>query len=122
MRAGNAVRSHSLTRKVLAEELGQPDVSRLRLTGTSGRIVDTHYVRAITLALGGTEIRVSLAFLDINDELVTACLDVAASEWSRIHERHGSPSAHPGRWIERAAGRPPPRQDTARQRSAYLNR
>jgi lipopolysaccharide transport system ATP-binding protein len=89
LRSGNAVRSALLTNKVLPEELGRPDIWRLRLTAPGGRIHDTHYVREVSLSISAHEVRVPLEFADIDDPEITACLDVASSEWARLHDRHG---------------------------------
>ena len=92
LRSGNAERAVRLTNTVLPEELGRPDVWRLRLTGPGGRVHDTHYVRRVQVSLAGRTIGVPLEFADIDDRDVDACLDVASSEWARLHERHGHES------------------------------
>lgn len=89
LRAGNAARRAGLANKVLPEELGRPDVRRLRLIGDGSRIVDTHYVRSMTVDIDGTRHPVSLEFADIDDADVTACLDIVHSEWGRPHHRAG---------------------------------
>ena len=89
LRAGNAARRTSLANKVLPEELGRPDVRRLRLIGDGSRVVDTHYIRSVTVDLDGTRHPVSLEFVDIDDDDVAACLDIVHSEWGRPHHRGG---------------------------------
>ena len=89
VREGNAMRAARQTNTVLPEELGHPDLIRLRLTGPGGRVHDTHYVRALKLRLGATIVEVPLEFADIGDEGVVACLDIASSEWGRLHDRQG---------------------------------
>ncbi len=89
LRAGNAKRASELTNRVRPEELGRPDVWRLRLVGTSGRVHDTHYVRRVVLSIAGHEYSSSLDFRDIDDPGVVICLDLAGSEWGRHHQRLG---------------------------------
>ena len=95
LRSGNATRRARDANRLVPEELGRPDVWRLRLTGPGGRVADTHYVRRLWLMRGGERIEVPLTFRDIDDEGVAACLDVTGSEWGRRHERQGSSSRAP---------------------------
>jgi lipopolysaccharide transport system ATP-binding protein len=90
LRAGNAERASLFVKNVLPEEVGRPDIWRLRLTGAGGRIHDTHYIRRIEASLGGQSFPVTLEFADIDESGVRAALDVASSEWARTHERNGS--------------------------------
>jgi lipopolysaccharide transport system ATP-binding protein len=92
LREGNALRSASFANTVLPYELGRPDVWRLRLTGPTGRVIDTHYVREIVVEFAGTKTVVPLELIDIDDEGVIAALDIAASEWGRQHDRLGNAS------------------------------
>jgi len=92
LRPGNAERRAVLDSQVRPEEFGRPGVWRLRITGPNHRVVDTHYVRAVTLTVADRTIDVPLTFADIEDEGVEACLDIAASEWGREHDRQGEPS------------------------------
>jgi lipopolysaccharide transport system ATP-binding protein len=89
LRAGNAARASLLADTVMPEEIAGPDLWRFRLTGEGGRLHDTHYIRRLEMGLGGRQYRVSLEFADIDDPEVQVCLDLSASEWARIHERHG---------------------------------
>lgn len=89
LREGNATRRSLLDDKVRPEEFGRPDIWRLRLTGPAHRLVDTHYVRRIVLSIDDQHYDVPLAFADIDDPDVVACLDIAASEWGREHDRLG---------------------------------
>ena len=92
LRAGNARRASALSNAVHPEEIGRADVWRLRVTGESGRLQDTHYVRAVEIELAGRTHDVSLEFADLDDPDVHACLDLASSEWARVHDRHGTRS------------------------------
>jgi lipopolysaccharide transport system ATP-binding protein len=92
LREGNAVRRASYANKVLPAELGRPDVRRVRLTGPTGRIVDTHYIRRVDVEFANEQIEVPLDLVDIDDADVTAALDIAASEWGRPHDRQGHES------------------------------
>ena len=92
LRAGNAARAALSSTRVLPSEIGRPDHWRLRLTGNGGRIHDTHYVRKIQAVIGGTALELPLEFTNIDDPGVAASLDVAGSEWGRIHDRQGSRS------------------------------
>jgi lipopolysaccharide transport system ATP-binding protein len=89
LREGNAIRRAALSNSVLPAELGRPDVWRLRLTGPTGRVHDTHYLRRLEIDLGGQTIAVPLGLVDVDDDGVVACLDIAASEWGRMHDRYG---------------------------------
>ena len=92
LRAGNAARSSALTGAVLPEEIGRPDVWRLRVIGEDDRLHDTHYVRRVDVTLAGRSHPVSLEFADVDDPDVHACLDLTGSEWARLHDRHGQRS------------------------------
>ena len=67
LRAGNAALSASRANKVLPEELGRPDVRRLRLIGDGARVADTHYVRSVAVDIDGTRHDVPLEFADIDN-------------------------------------------------------
>ncbi len=101
VRAGNQIRSAQLANAVLPAEVDRTDVVRLRLTGSSGRVVDTHYVRKISVAAGDEASDVSLEFQSVEDANVVAALDLVQSEWGRPHERKGeatralAPSSRP---------------------------
>jgi lipopolysaccharide transport system ATP-binding protein len=92
LRAGNAARSSLLANTVTPEEVGRPDVWRLRLTGEGGRLRDTHYVRRLEMDVGGQRHTIPLEFADVDDPEVEVCLDTPSSEWGRLHERHGHAS------------------------------
>jgi lipopolysaccharide transport system ATP-binding protein len=89
LRSGNAERTSQLTTRVLPEEIGRPDVWRVRLVGANNRVHDTHYVRRVELTLGSDQWSVPLEFRDIDDPGQAAVLDVASSEWGRQHDRVG---------------------------------
>jgi lipopolysaccharide transport system ATP-binding protein len=90
LRVGNQVAtaqaSHALT-----PGLVDGGVVRLRLTGPSGRITDTHYVRSLDLVVDGQPLPVSLDLRTLDDG-VAAALDLLESEWGRRYERKGVPT------------------------------
>jgi lipopolysaccharide transport system ATP-binding protein len=92
LREGNAQRAALTDTKVLPSEIGRPDIWRLRVTGPGGRVHDTHYIRRLEVVIAGRELEVPLEFAHIDDVGVDTCLDVAASEWGRMHDRQGSVS------------------------------
>lgn len=87
LRGGNAARSAGLVNKVLPQEIQQPDVRRFRLTGSTGRVMDTHYVRRVEVAFGAETYTAPIEFATLGES--GAALDVVHSEWGRLHTRHG---------------------------------
>jgi lipopolysaccharide transport system ATP-binding protein len=100
LRGGNAARSAGLVNKVLPQEIHQPDIRRFRLTGATGRVMDTHYVRKIEVDFGTQAHSAPIEFATL-DEGDAAVLDVVHSEWGRLHARSGyecrtlAPSSRP---------------------------
>jgi lipopolysaccharide transport system ATP-binding protein len=114
MRTGNATAGAARVNSVLPEEIGRPEIGRLRLTGESGRVTDTHYIRSITIERSGTTAELDLGFADIDDPEVRAALDLTRSEWARPHRRKAhdaralSPTSRPLRGGHILVPRPAP--------------
>ena len=89
LRGGNAARAVGLVNKVLPQEVQQPDVRRFRLTGPTGRVMDTHYVRKVDVDFGADTHSAPIEFATLGEHGRPAILDVVHSEWGRIHTRHG---------------------------------
>jgi lipopolysaccharide transport system ATP-binding protein len=118
MRPGNADEGEARVNSVLPEEIGRPEIGRLRLTGPAGRVTDTHYVRSLRLARDGAVANVDLGFADLDEPGTLGALDLTRSEWSRPHRRKAhdaralTPSSRPLRGghilVRRPEGRSAP--------------
>jgi lipopolysaccharide transport system ATP-binding protein len=92
VRAGHIRRRGERASRVRAEEIGAPGTARLRLIGESGRIIDTHYVRALSLESERGEAEISLYTDTLGRPDALGALDLVHSEWGRLHSRKGSES------------------------------
>jgi lipopolysaccharide transport system ATP-binding protein len=91
VRSGNQARRSESVGRVLPEEVVGADVARFRLIGREGRVVDTHYVRALGFE-GKESVGVPLEHRDLSDPSEQAVLDLTHSEWGRLHTRRGVPT------------------------------
>jgi ABC-type polysaccharide/polyol phosphate transport system ATPase subunit len=92
MRAGNAEVRANRARMLVPDEVERPDIARLRLTGPTDRITDTHYVRRMVLARGDSVYEIPLGYGDVDDPTTGGALDLTRSEWGRAHIRKGHSS------------------------------
>jgi lipopolysaccharide transport system ATP-binding protein len=100
-RSGNTERRDARLGKLLPDELLRKELARVRLTGPTNRITDTHYVRSVQIQTEDGAQEIPLGYGDMADDGTIAALDVSRSEWGRPHTRRGvetrtlQPSSHP---------------------------
>lgn len=92
VRVGNTELRANRARMLVPDELGRPDIARLRLTGSTDRVTDTHYIRKVVLARGEGEYEIPLGYADVDDPAIGGALDLTRSEWGRPHVRKGHES------------------------------